>query len=99
MVVNSRLQDLLDGHTQPLPVLETQTPDRTRGAQPGEKEALARINIPHPHYYCRVHHKVLHGFVESLSARQEICTGKRLREWLWSRMRQAARLKACCLGA
>src|SRR4030095_14473357 len=89
MVVNSCLEDLFDGHTQPLPVLKTQTSNRTRGAQPGEKQALARINVPYPHDYRCIHDKVFHGFVESLGTLEEISTGKRLGQRLGPQMTQA----------
>ena len=78
MVVNSRLQDLFDGHTQPLPVLETQTSDRTRRAQPGKKQALARINVPYPYDYRCIHDKIFYWLVETLGTLEEISTGKRL---------------------
>src|SRR5262245_14441671 len=89
MVVNSRLEDLFDGHTQPLPVLQTQTSDRTRGAQPSKKQALARINVPYPHDYCCIHDKVFYWLVESLGTLEEISPGKRLGQRLGPQMTQA----------
>ena len=89
MVVNSCLEDLFDGHTQPLPVLETQTSNRTRGAQPGKKQALARINVPYPHDYRCIHDKVFYWLVESPGTLEEVGTGKRLGKRLWPQMTQA----------
>src|SRR5262245_38746147 len=89
MVVNSRLQDLFNGHAETLPVLAAQTSDRARRAQLSEKEALARINVPYPNHYRCVHQKDLKRSLECLRTLQEIGTGKRLGKRLWPQMTQA----------